>query len=791
MADPAPDQDVLVRDADGRRGIVKASEVSQLIASGGRLETQEDVAADDEARANAAKRQKIIDTVANPLQAYAGYQEAVTRGATLGLSDQVLTGVLGDEYRQGAQARAANPAAAIPELGGAAGAMVAGGLVGGAPGAAGGAARVATAGGRLLGAAGGAGEALGARAAGALGLGSRGTAALGLLGRGAAEGAVAGAGTEVSAAALEDRDLTVDKLMAAAGHGALVGGGLNVATGGATKLLGAAGKAALDGMGDGAGLGASLRNFAERRAFKSTTENAVRHYNEATNFGRNPERIQRIGGKLLDNGVELTDPTKAARTVEGLLEQNGRALKAIADELDATGVKVFPGQILKRVDEQVAKLRETDLGHFQRVADAIESEVKPIRARAAKGEAYSFGQMWQLRRSFDKTIKHAQREVSPAAAEFKSLRAAFDDALDNATSARPELTPQWLKAKEDFSDFRIIRDALGDTLNRREKNRAVSPSDYFSGGMAFLSAVASGGSALSGMASAAAAGAVHKQLREKGPGAIARIADTISKLDGRTNKAIEAAITGRPKDLPELPKRTIPLLAALADTGEAPIRTASDQRDRYERTLRLTRDLASDNPSPEAARRLANATQALSEDFPELAAILHQRVIAAARALNARAPVPLQRANPLQQHLEERRIPAGLVARWLRQVDATDMPESIWHDIAKGRVPREKIEIIKETQPYLFADWRTRVMQVVAQRGEKLSRPQRIRLSLAFDFTGDPSIDPARIAQIQGEYAAQREQQAQPPAPPQGADISTKAADDMKPATEQSFLATG
>lgn len=138
-------------------------------------------------------------------------------------------------------------------------------------------------------------------------------------------------------------------------------------------------------------------------------------------------------------------------------------------------------------------------------------------------------------------------------------------------------------------------------------------------------------------------------------------------------------------------------------------------------------------------------------------------------------------------------MPAGLISKWLREVDGADMPESIWHDIARGRVPREKIEIIKETQPYLFADWRTRVMQVVSQRGEKLSRPQRIRLSLAFDFTGDPSIDPARIAQIQSEYAALREQQqAQPPGPPPGgANISSKTADDMKPATEQSFLATG
>ena len=786
------DAQVLVRDSEGRAGTVSGADVGQLLAAGGGLETEETLAAGEAKKAQQAERAATLERITDPVQAYLGYQEAVARGATLGLSDLGLTSALGDEYRQGALARAQNPATAIPELGGAGGAVVASSLLGGAPGAAGGLARASAAGGRLLGAVGGAGEALGTGTAGALGLGRIGAQGLGLLGRGAAEGAVMGLGQEVSASSLEDRDLTVDKLMAAAGHGALMGGALNVAAGGGSKLLGAAGKAALEGMGSGKGLGESLAGFAEKRAFKSTTDNAVRYYNEATNFGRNPERINRIGRKLLDSEVSLTNPTKAARAVDATLEQNGRTLREIADTLDAQGVKVFPSQILKAADEQIAKLRQTDLGHFQRIADAVEAEVKPIRARAAKGEAYSFGEMWNLRRNFDKTIKHSQREISPAADEFKKLRGVFDDALDNATSARPELTPQWLKAKEDFSDFRIVRDALADKAIRGEKNRYASPSDYFSGGMAFLSAVASGGSALGSLATAAATGMVHKQLREKGPGAIARIADTISKLDGRTNKAIAAAIEGKVKDLPELPKRTIPLLAALEmPEGSGQLRTASAQKERYEQTLRLVRDIASPQPSPEAAKRLGNATAKLAEDFPELASLLHQRVIAAAQALNARAPIPMRRQQSLQPHLEDERVPAGLIAKWLREVDGVDMPESIWHDMARGRVPREKIEIIKETQPYLFQDWRMRVMKYVSEKPEKLSRPQRIRLSLAFDFTGDPTLEPGFIAQVQSEYAQEREAEQQQPAAPQPTNLSSETADDMKPATEQSFLQTG
>lgn len=919
------DAQVLVRDADGRPGVVSGADVGALLASGGGLETSESLGALEERKAAGEARSKQLEQMLNPVQGYLGYQEALARGATLGLSDLGLTSALGDEYRQGAAARAANPATAIPELAGAGGAMVgsellagpAGGAAAGgrAAGALGRAAELVTAPGRALSLAGEAGEALGA------GGGAAGKV-LGLAGRGAAEGALIGAGGEVSAASLEDRDLTVDKLMAAAGHGALMGGGLNVATGGAGKLLGAAGKAALEGMGNGSSLSESLANFAERRAFKDSTGNAVKYYNEATNFGRNPERINRIGRKLLDDGVTGKDPLEAWRVSREKLEATGQELRSIADQLDARGTRVDPDSILSRVDERIAKLRESDLPDFDELADSIERKLTKIRARAAEGETYSFGEAWQLRRDIDKIAKHAKANRTLAEEEVSALRGIVDDALDNSADgipaklkarpdlaepfarvlsgevpaedmnylrtgmrdaahlrqaysgtasandvasgrvtppgfsrpldpiridlqpgeapilrdgrhrlmvaqengateikalvtafdenldevgkvervipmpgmprAEPDLRGAWLKAKEDYSDYRIVRDALAAQNLRNEKNRYASPSDYFSGGMAFLSAVMSGGSALAGLATAAASSMIHKQLRERGPGAVARIADAISKFDGRTDRAIAAAIKGRPKDLPELPKRTVPLIAALADGVEQPIKTRSDQRDRYERTLRLVRDLASEQPSREAGARLGNATLKLADDFPELASLLHARVIAAAKALNARAPKPLQKPNPLQQQREELRVPAGQIAKWLREVDALDAPESIWHDLAKGRVPREKIQIVKETQPYLWANWRGRVMRMVAEDGEKLGRPQRIRLSLAFDFTGDPSIDPGLIAKTQAELATdqQAQQQAQP-SPPDGAQVSTKQADELKPPTERSFLATG
>lgn len=927
MADPVQDPDVMVRDADGRPGVVKKSELEQLKAHGGWEETPESLAEAEAAKARPAQRLESLKRGLNPLSLYAGYNEALTSGATLGASDLAATKLLGEDYRKGAAERRANPATLIPEIGGAAGAMVAGGLVTGGAGLGAGAARAATAGGRLLGAAGGAGEALGGAAARGLGLGATGAKGLGLLGRGAAEGAVMAAGQEVSAASLEDRDLTVDKLMAAAGHGALLGGGLNVAVGGASRVFGAAGRAALEGMGGGKGLGESIEAYGKKKAFEAVGADQIKYYNRATKFGTKPDGMLRIGGKLTEKGVELTNPVKATRTVDALLEADGRALRAIADQADGAGIRVSTKPILDPADELIAKLRQQESGHYDAIADAIEREIKPIRAKAARGESWSFGEMWAKRRSFDKVLKHNRdpRNPNPAADEFDKLRGIFDDALDDALDPvpaalrqrpdmaqnyarissgeiapdgfsflktgmrdaehlrgaykgaasandvaagrvtpagfdrpldpiridlqpgqtpilrdgrhrlmvaqengateiraiissfdegldqihsvervipmpgmprpQPDMRSAWLKHKEDYGDMRLVRDALGDLVNRRAKNRSASLSDHLTGGAGFLGALISGGSAVTAMATAAAVGSVNRQLRQKGPGVIARMADTISKLDRRTNKAIAAAVEGRAKDLPDLPKRTVPLFSSAlsgADSGQPNLRTASAERERYEKTLGMIRDIASPNPSPAAAERLGNATRSLAEDFPELASLLHQRVIAAARALNDRAPVPLRRRQTLQPHLEDSRLPAGLIAKWLREVDAADTPESIWHDLARGRVPREKIEIVKLTQPYLFADWQTKVMKYVAEKSEKISRPQRIRLSLAFDFTGDPVVDPGFINQVQSEYMQQKEaEQQEQPSPPQGTNMSTKPADEMKPPTEQSLLATG
>lgn len=188
--------------------------------------------------AEESKREKYGQGLGTELRAGA---EGAARGLTFGLSDYALQ-ALGADKEGLAERKARNPLSAMggETLGVGAGLLASGGL-GGALGAG---VRGASAAGEL------AGQGV-ARGLGALGLGG----AEGLAGRalaagaekgiaGATEGALYGAGQGISETALGDPTDAAQTILAHAGMGAILGGGLGAATG----VLGGVGKAALESL---------------------------------------------------------------------------------------------------------------------------------------------------------------------------------------------------------------------------------------------------------------------------------------------------------------------------------------------------------------------------------------------------------------------------------------------------------------------------------------------------------------------------------------------------------------
>jgi hypothetical protein len=766
----AGDGRVRMLDDAGNPVTVDRGEVAKAIGAGFQLDTPEAV----EQRAIQAERGTLGQQALT-------FGEAAASGATMGLSDAAAVAALGDDYRQAAlERREVNPLSAT-----------AGNVVGTV-------APVLASGGTGLLARGTAAVGAPVRGAAALGsvaddatmaalraFGYQGTSALGraaarataLGAAGATEGALYGLGQSVSEAALGGTDWTAEKALAAMETGALYGLGGGSAIGGLGSALGSAGKSVVQRMSGGKTFREAVKDFAEKRAFKAVTGNAKKFYDRATNFGNNPERLQRIGRRMLDDGVPLAgNIDEIAKATEARAEFHAGGLREVADQ--AQDVLIDGRGILSKLDEQRAKIADVKLGSFRKVAKKLDGETAPLRAAIESGEEMTFPQLWELRQKVDKTINWASARQSPATEALRDMRATLDDALtaslehpvrragavaDPALDAA--LVGKWKANKEGYSDYALVRDAALDQAERIEKNRFYSPSDQGWGGLAMLTSVATGNvGALGGMAMGAAVGAGHKLIRERGAGTIARLADAVTNLEKRTNAAAR-------------------VIAGLDQAQRLPARFAAQHgvAESYENVQEQVQEFAR-NPQ-RATTMLAEQLHDVAGEQPELATAMGVRIVGDMQYLAAQMPAPVTRVSAsFTPHTEKPMVPAVQKPALVRKAEALAHPEDVIRELAAGNVDWDGVKALKARRPELFQDLRLKVMEYTAQRGSSLGYHRRVMLSLAFDFTGDASLAPATFAAIQESAVPPPAEQ--PPPPRSGPDGSELAASTLTPSQE-------
>ena len=362
----------------GEVGTIDASTAQQAFADGVRPATGEEVkSAELEAKFGGAGSTVAAGAI------------GVGRGLTLGLSDPLALGVAGLVGGHGAREKTreylegqkdAHPVASVagevagaiaPVLlsGGAGAAAEAGEGISLARGAAQGIKTI----GSLPRAAAGLGEAAEHVAAGIVGHGAesvlgrvaqRGVATAAQAG---AEGALYGAGATISEASLGDEELTAEKLLAGAKHGAMLGaitggvlgGGYELAKGAVDKGLKIAGKE---------GLLEFLKDVRSNQMGRA--------------LGMDVGNFRRLGG--------------AARTAEASEEKLASITDTLMSAKLANGERVFKGTISQReLAENVAKAAEESgekLGDLRaRIADAVDADIAKARAAQTVEHARSPG----------------------------------------------------------------------------------------------------------------------------------------------------------------------------------------------------------------------------------------------------------------------------------------------------------------------------------------------------------------------------------------------------------------
>ena len=711
------------------------------------------------------------------------------RGATLGASDALIAGIGGEGTRKALKGlREANPiASTVGEVGGTLAPLL-------ASGGAAGAAEGAGAGAKALGAAGSAVRAVGAvpRATAALGgivergvargleaagyegatlAGRVGAGALKLGAAGAAEGAVYGGAAAANEAVLNGDEITAEKIVSGMGHGALFGGAVGGALGAAGPLASAAGNALIPKK-------ETLRKLAAEQSLRSiTTSSAEVRKLAGKATGEAAEKRILATGEDLANAVFETgelkgqrvltagaNPEEIAPRITAYKEEIGAKLagvkKELSDQMAAAGKNPDVGELLARIKAEVTDpLTASKIPGTRSMARAVDrqlsvlAEEQATRVAAAAGDMEAaqravppptFEQLDAIRQDLRKVFQPAppsaggQAPLPPKSAEAlqKAERTMSDFLKEKAATALQEAGENpnaYNELNRQYNSFSQLDRIAGKQVSGELGRRTVSPSDHALGVTSFLGALASGNvGALGAMGYGAAATMANKMLRERGSSLAATMARRAAEMDGSIDHVASALAGAAEKTKP-------PALAAMFE-GE-------NLRESYERTANRVRELA----TPEiAAAHVEKLIPEVAAQYPNVGMAVSSKLLAIYQQLQKRLPTSVPDVGATLTPLAVKpRVTPTQMREFMSNVRGTLEPEKVIRDLGKGVVDRVAIEALKTAHPKTFQQLRTRVADEVEKRQTELPYKRRVMLSMVFDFVGDSSLDPGRLAALQ------------------------------------------
>ncbi len=759
---------------------VPDEQAAAILAEGGRLQTPEEL----QAQVEAQQYGTLGETVK-------GLGESALSGATLGLSDVALSELGGDEYREAraARERQLGGLGTVAEVaGGVTPLLLSFGATAPAQGALA-AGRLAATGIRTVGAPVRAAAALGRGAETGAGMLARGIGLTGesVLGRGvvrgletgaggAVEGGIYGAGQALSEAALApggDYDALAEKMWAGAKEGALfgaiTGGGLGFVGGAGTRAL-TKGYEKLQGAG---GLKMMLENLATDRTVKALGARGTDIRRMGKNLDAAEENMKRMAADVL--GAKLDDGTKvftAGSKADDLAERVARARDEAGTKLGAlrkqvSDATVDTAAIRQRIDDEVlAPIRASDVPDIARKAKKVERALASL-----DGGAQPLERLTKLRQDLDSVIYPKATgpglpPLAPAhAAELQQARAILEDSIEEATetviAARaPELSGQYGTLKQQFRSFKQAASIAEKAKLQDLGNRVVSPTDYLTGGIGAVGAIAGGGvGALGAMATGAVSSAAHKFVRERASSTLAVIADRVARADLKIDQSIKAYLT----------KAGDVRRAAIGEGAEHEVETKSrlskalgqkkgeSQVDAYRRRLK---ELAEFNP--ENLRDIGQATA----QAPRATTAALTSLIRARDYLVKAAPTGLIGKDPLQPHLSKPLPDPVALERFARAVMTVEHPLTVLDDLQDGTITRDQVQVLKAVYPLLYNDIRNKVAVTLAETKEAVPYLKRVRLGVLLELPTDTSLAPARVAATQSVYQQAEQQQPAPPAAP-------------------------
>lgn len=684
------------------------------------------------------------------------------RGLTMGGSDLIAKEVAGlfagaEGKRKVTQylndIKTVHPvASAVSEMGGA--------VAGAFAGQAGGAARLLPA--AALDVVGGGAAALGEGAAvGALGRGLAGRLGAGVAGgvaRGAVEGGLLGLAQQTNEHILgNDPNLTAEKLLASAGHGAMVGG----AAGGLFGGLGAVGREALNKAAP------ALSQFADRQTVRSLGGDI-----------KDIRRLAKIGGGDLREGerrvaeyMRRNNLVGALNTIEDIAPKVEADFAKRTEELLAfhknygSHATIDTSSFLNKVDAEITKPLWADPA-TRVYADRVKAYTDLMADKFAiptKGggtgalRPMTLEEAWTLRKGLDRTVAFDALDPGIATAEKAKIRHVFEDhieqgitqfgkKLETAGNTNGALIEQYKEVKRNYRIAATLNDAIEKSEIRNLKNNALSLTDRIATMGGAGSAV---GALLSGhplaAAGALASGFAWNQVRRRGNSTAAYLSDRIGQLGlfkravGDVDNIVTKGVDGFFNNLGGRSKVFRPGASFTGKGGLEAIFKAAVENTK-----------ASDPTSEKTLTTWAGQTEHIQPHAPDTHAALAAQMARTSMFLNGKLPPDPSRginSTPYKGLSDQAKH------TYMLYYKASTDPLSVVTSLQDGTVRPEQVEALKTNYPGMYAELQQKVLEHVAlERGKGNEVPYQKLAQMAVLFGTrevDPSFSPDRVNMLQ------------------------------------------
>jgi hypothetical protein len=637
--------------------------------------------------------------------------------------------------------------------------------------------------------------------------------------RGIVEGGLFGAGQEISESALQDHELTGEKLAASVGHSAMLGGILG---GG----LGAFGKLAGEGVSAILGKASPALDDAAGRQTWNWLQPRVAEARLAARAGG----VNAVGRAVFD---EVLKPLVEKEGLQAALMAPEEKLGLVARAADRKGAEIGEltrgmkgaevslGDMLKPIQEREAKMAGQVLGGDKAAALrtlredlvrilGVEGEALPAPVRVPRSNA-EIGKY--LRANPDAAAELAATGALPERAQFMNVqepiakgtpelvkvpiadaiaqRRALQQRVFQETKALDpklrvelmrEVSHEWneLEVKtlnkvgeemgkglegdrfrelnKTFQRLTIAEDALKKTTAAYASNRTLSLADTLWGTAHAAGAIASGHPL--GALGAIGTSYAHKAIRMHGNAYAALMLDRLATWGGVSRATAE---------VDEQVDRAVE--AALNRVQTGPYRggrarlfrteTPSGEDRRFEQERSRVERLASLAPGLLAAH-LQQRTAPVATHAPNVAQQMAATTTKATQFLAAALPAKPMPAG-LTPQLEKPSYPTAAKQHLLRSVEAIEGgPPGILERLGQGTLTAEDVAAMQQVWPKQYAEISVKLAMRASKRAKPIALQQSLHIARFLNAQTDPTQTPQVLQGIQRAYAAHPQRASMP-----------------------------